>query len=228
VKLRGDCVIHTLSGNQFVSDLHAQGISDFGFTWDGECVTVARFSIQGSYVAVPNLIELDDGSIIRCGRVDKVCLLEGNWVDPLSLKPGSSLLPLYMKKTSGYPTYRDPGNWFKGANSRTDKRRWRRIARMVAEWKLERRLRPDESVRCADGNPCNCSPDNIVIDYKKTKGKKGKATWAQPIFDAHKIYREMRNHELVSATTDVSRELFSINVMDSGNLAVSGIFVGTE
>ena len=237
--LAANCVVHTLAGDCFVEDLLQRLSPPFGYAWDGERVTVNRFMISESHRGQPVELELDDDARIVCDQESKVLTLGAKKVSPLDLDSGSSLLPLYFKLARGDILYREPGNWFKGGKVTSDKKRWRKVSRMVAEWSLGRRLEEGEQVRILNGDKSNCRPDNVVVDYQRQKRPTKVKSFADPIFEAQKLLEEMKNdlrlgkkpprrhgnHKLIRSSVGVSRDLFSIKTFDSGNLAISGIFI---
>jgi hypothetical protein len=238
VLLSADCVVHTLAGDCFVADLLQRIGPSFGFSWDGERVTVNRFMLAGSHVGQPVEIELDDDARIACDQEAKVVLLNTKTARPLDLNSVTSLLPLYFKLSHDHVLYREPGNWFKGGKVAADRKRWRKVSRMVAEWSLGRRLENGEQVRILNGDRANCRPDNVVIDNQPYKKPKKVKSFADPIFEGEKLIQEIendprlglklprrpRNHKLIRAEIGVSRDLFSIKTFDLGNLAINGIF----
>jgi hypothetical protein len=227
VKLAGHCVVPTLEGNLFVKDLSEFKSFAHGFTWDGQRITIARIAASKAHVGVTTVVTLDDEARLTFACGAKVVAREGELLQAEELKPGTSLLPLYIKEENGYLIYREPGNWPKGAEVKTDQNRWRKVGRMVAEWKLGRRLRPGEAVRHADGRKRNNMPNNLVVEFRKRKKPKVCPKFAAPILEAHRFLQGGPNHEVVSANAGVSQELFSLRVMDSDNLAVNGIFVSS-
>jgi hypothetical protein len=96
---------------------------------------------------------------------------------------------------------------------------------MVAEWKLGRRLQASEMVRHVNGDKLCSLPSNLMVESRKRKQEKTRPKFADPIFEAHRVLKEHSNHKVTAAGNGVSRELFSIKVMGSDNLAVNGIFV---
>ncbi len=221
----GNTVIHTLTGDVFASELAALDKPVYVFTWNGERVTVGTLEVQGPLVQVPLRITLDDGSEIYLANGGRFVSRENKIVLARDLEIGESLMPLYLKADSdGYPTYREPGDWNKNAQTQRDGWNWRRVARMVAESKLGRRCRPGDIVRHADGNRKNCLPENLVIAYREPKMTHQKAAFAEPIFEAQRQIKKI-NHKIDDLVVDKSREMFLLRGEGIANVGVGGVFV---
>jgi hypothetical protein len=223
--LPGNALILTLGGPQFVADLDGPTLV---YTWDGDRVTVGTVEAQAGRKAVPHVVELDDGSIVVADHETLVLKRSGSPAYISDLQPDDSLLPLYMKLDSpGYLTYRQPGDWQKGAKTARDSYRWRRVSRMVAEWKLGRRCQPGDVVSFKDGIRTNCHPDNLKIEHKKPRKPKKISKFAEPIFVADRFIKK-HNHRVVQVRLDISRDLFSIRGLEASNLSVGGIFISVD
>lgn len=220
-------VIHTLSGDRFAEDLAGEE-PFYGFTWDGDRVTVGKFIVDGPRLQIPLRVMLDDTSVVYVADGMSMLRRDGERELVRNLEDRDSLLPLYMKiDRDGYPLYREPGDWHRGALTRRDSESWRRISRMVAEWKLGRRCAPGDRVSFADKRRSNCRPDNLVITHKTPKPRQQKADFAEPIFEAARII-ERFNHKIENIDVDISREMFSIKGLDADIIALSGIFMTVD
>lgn len=226
--ISGTTVVHTLTGDKFAGQLALEDKPVHVFTWDGERVTVGLIEIHGPSVQVPLRVTLDDGSEIYLANGGRFVSRENKIVPARDLESGASLMPIYLKEDSdGYPTYREPGDWNKGAQTQRDGWNWRRVARMVAEAKLGRRCRPGDIVRHVDKNRKNCLPSNLFIDYRKPKMTKQKAAFAEPIFEAQRQIKKI-NHKIDNLVVDNSREMYFLRGKGITNVGVGGVFVSTD
>lgn len=229
--LPATAVIHTLSGDVFVSDLIDREEPTHVYTWDGERITVGLILIEEAsrHVSVPLRLELDDGNQIQISNGMQCLLRDGEDQKAVrDLEVGESLLPLYTKPDGqGYITYYEPGKWNKGALTLKDGFNWRKVSRMVAEHRLGRRVRPGDRIAFIDKSKTNCHPDNLDIQFRAPKQKKTKSKWAEPIFEAHRVIGRI-NHKVDNVFVDTSREMFSIKGIGTRNLAVGGVFLTTD
>ncbi len=221
-----DTIIPTLHGDRFLSDIAVAGDSPYVFTWDGERVTVGQISIDHKVNGVPQRLELDDGSEVRLGQNTRILMRDETPVPVSELVTGASLLPLYGKiDKRGYFSYREPGKWHRNALTTKDKQPWRFVSRMVAEWKLGRRVRPGDRISFIDKDRRNCSPDNLLIEYVAPKQQKQTAKFVKPLLKAHRLVEKFKNHKVGDIHVDISGEMFSIKGIGIANLSVGGVFI---
>lgn len=221
-------VIPTLNGDLFALDLAAMEDPVFVYTWDGQKVTIGRILVEPSYLTVPVHLELDDGSDFHVSDQTQVLLRSGERTTAGALTPATSLLPLYYKADSdGYSIYREPGDWNKSALTKRDSWNWRRVSRMVAEWKLGRRCQPGDIVRFVDGNKKNAHPENLLVEFREPKPIKRKIKFVEPLLEAQKFLDD-ENHKVESVQIGVSREMFSITGLKIDNLCVGGVFISVD
>jgi hypothetical protein len=220
-------VVHTLSGDKFAADLYGKD-PVLVYTWDGQRITVGRIQIDDPRVRIPHRISLDDNSILLIDPGTMVLLRDGAPRFPSDLKAGNSLLPLYRKLDSGgYPIYWEPGGWNRSAQTTRDSYRWRRVTRMVAEWKMGRRCRSGDIVSYVSKDRGNCHPDNLKIVHKEIKRPARKVKSIDPLFEAQRFINES-NHKVAQVGVDVSGDLFSIRGLETSNLAVGEIFLSVD
>jgi len=225
--LAGKSLIRTLQGPRFASDLVNEGMT-FVFTWDGVKVTVGEIEVLPGGLSVAREITLDDDEKIYVSKDTSVLLRSGGLVAADGLSAGTSLLPLYTKlDSSGYLTYQEPGSWHRGAKTTRDSYAWRRVSRMVAEWKTRRRCEPGDVVSYRNKNRTDCHPDNLNIEKKPPRKPKKKVKFAEPVFKADQFVQR-HNHKLLRVRVDTSREMFSIRGPEAANLAVNGIFLSVD
>lgn len=225
--LAGESLILTLQGPRFASDLVNQELI-FVFTWDGIKVTVGEIEVLPSSLGVAQEITLDDDTKLYVSKGTAVLLHSGDPASADTLSAGTSLLPLYTKlDSSGYSIYREPGEWHRRAKTTRDSYAWRRVSRMVAEWKSRRRCEPGDVVSFRNNVRTDCHPDNLKFEKKPPRKPKKKVKFAEPIFKAERFIRR-HNHKLVQVRVDTSRDLFSIRGPEAANLAVSGIFISVD
>jgi len=225
--LTGDAVVATLRGTEFVADLADRGPTKI-FTWDGDRITIGEIEVGETQTQISYALDLDDGNTLRVSSETMVLLRNGAPRYPEQLEEDTSLLPLYFKfDGDNYTLYRQVGDWRKGALTTRDSYGWRRLSRMIAEWKMGRRCQPGDVVSFVDGNRTNHDPENIKVSQKRPRKPKRKQKFAEPVFKAHEFIRK-HNHKLVQVRLDTSTDLFSIRGLDGANLAVNGIFVSVD
>lgn len=225
--LDGKALVLTLQGPQFVSDLAEQTLT-YVYTWDGIKVTVGEIEVLPSKYRVSSKIVLDDGEELYVSPETQVLLRSGEPTNIKNLVEGTSLLPLYTKQdSSGYSIYQEPGEWHRGAKTTRDSYAWRRVSRMVAEWKMRRRCEPGDVVTFRNKIRTDCHPDNLQVVKKPPKRPKKKVGFAEPIFEAQRFINR-NNHQIAGVQVDTSRDLFSIRGPESANLAVNGIFISVD
>jgi hypothetical protein len=225
--LSGKALVLTLQGPRFVADLASEGAT-FVYTWDGIKVTVGEIEVLPSKLVIAQAITLDDDETLYVSKGTSVLLRSGDPVTADVLSAGMSLLPLYVKlDSSGYLIYQEPGKWHRGAKTTRDSYAWRKVSRMVAEWKMRRRCEPGDVVSFRNKVRTDCHPNNLKIDKKTPKRPKKKVEFAEPIFEAQRFINR-NNHQVARVRVDTSRDLFSIRGPESANLAVNGIFVSVD
>lgn len=226
--LSGDALVMTLRGQCLLKDLLEAGPS-LVLCWDGERVTVGTIIVHDEFrEVIPHRLDLDDANTFACCSETMVLLRDGAPRYVADLKDGQSLLPLYMKIDSAkYPCYQEPGEWHKKALTASDRNRWRRLSRLVAEWKLGRRCEPGDIVSYVSSNRMDCHPDNLKISRKKRKPTQKKADFAEHLFEAQRFI-DQHNHKVNRVHLDTSRNLLSIRGLGTTNLAVGGIFVSVD
>lgn len=226
--LGAETVVLTLTGPRILNDLVAEG-PIFVLTWDGDRVTVGQITVERTPgLVIPYKIELDDGSWFHCCPDTMVLLRNGAPRFPEQITADTSLLPLYTKlDAAGYPVYQEPGEWHKKALTPSDKNRWRRMSRMVAEWKLKRRCEPGDNISYVSSDRLNCHPDNLKFDRKVRKKTEKRVDFVEPLLKAQKFIDE-NNHKVSRVFLDTSRNLLSIRGLGTGNLSVGGVFASVD
>jgi len=168
--LTPESVVHTLGGDKFAGDL--VGSPTAIFNWDGQRITVGHVQFEEARRGVAVAVHLDDGSVLRVCRDQEFLLRDGARCLVTDLQPGTSLLPLYLSADHhGYLSYVEPGEWHRGGLTRQDRQRRRRVARMVAEWKLKRRVQPGDQIRQPEGRLI-CDPAHVHVSHKPRKQQK--------------------------------------------------------
>lgn len=238
--LTGDTVVLTLEGPKTLAYLAKRCEEEPGFsvplyTWDGERITVgigidARMTKRDKVYSV----YLDDDTIIR-GTADHPFMMRDGTYKPIKeLQSGDSLMPLYLYRDKrGNQTYSENNDYWRSAVNTSDRKKVRRVARMVAEWKLGHRLESGTVVTLVDGNPSNCSPDNVT--HKLIKDRK-KAAWLSAVSQANSLIdlnsnmcKPPLNHKVVKIVPGDVEAVYDISVPGTNNFAVGsysgGIFV---
>jgi len=226
--LGAETLISTLAGPRPISDFIDKGPIRV-FTWDGDRITVGEVEIKDSTrLVIPYCVELDDETkLVLCSET-MLLLKTGAPRFPEQLAPEASLLPLYTKAdVKGYPIYQEPGEWHRAALTPSDRNRWRRVSRMVAEWKLGRRCAPGDIVSYISKDRMNCAPENLRIHQKDRKKTEKKVEFAEPLFEAQRFINKY-NHKITRVYLDTSRSLLSIRGLGTANLSVGGVFVSVD
>lgn len=226
--LGAETVVQTLCGPRILADLVAEGPTHV-LTWDGDRITVGQIRVEHHpALVIPYRIELDDGTAIVCCSETLFLLRCGGPRYPEQIAPDTSLMPLYTKLDSaGYPVYQEPGDWHKKALTPSDRNRWRRVSRLVAEWILKRRCEPGDLVSYLSNDKLNCHPDNLKIDRKARKKTQKRVDFVEPLIMAQKFIDE-NNHRVTRIYLDTSRNLLSIIGLGTANMAVGGVFASVD
>ena len=236
--LRGDMALQTIVGAKKISELSDRTVlnpdhTELAFVLSGGSFFVAEV---GDFRSVGQeqvfAVELDDGNVLHVSPSSQLVMRTGRLKLPPELKPGDSLMPLYLDEDAhGYPTYRVPGRAVK-----------RKISRLIAEWKLGHKLGKGTYVEHIDGDRKNCHPDNLKISINEKMAKrshKNKVVTAvealQTLLDEcaaaspkmAKIIgkRTKRNHKVSRITPGRLEEVYTASVRSVGSLSVSGVFV---
>jgi hypothetical protein len=186
-------------------------------TWKDK-ITLTTLEVTPAPEAEMVEVTLDDMSTLHVSPSAALLARDGREVKATDLAPGLSLLPLYLRtriRAKHYlvEEYFEPGDYYLSAETRTDEEQWRPLVRMVAEWKLGRRLEPNEHVRKPGPN---WGPDDIEIQQQKIPKDKrvSKALWltlleAKEFVKQHKHMigpgkppgrRVPRNHKVLDVT----------------------------
>lgn len=223
-----ESVILTLAGPRILNDLVSEGPT-YVVSWDGDRATVGQVQVETtSNLVIPYKIELDDGSALHCCPETMLLLRNGSPRYPEQITADTSLLPLYTKlDAAGYPVYQEPGEWHKKALTPSDKNRWRRLGRLVAEWQLKRRCEPGDTVSYLSSDRLNCHPDNLKFEKKPRKKTEKRVDFVEPLVQAKKFI-DANNHRVVRVSLDTSRCLLSIRGLGTGNMAVGGVFASVD
>ena len=169
--------------------------------WDGARPTVGEIRLQSAQDHDVLCVGLDDGSDLVVTPDQRLLLRSGNPVRADELCGGESLLPFYTRMAGARLEYLDPGDWHKGGLVAADRRRWRPLARLVAEAMLNRRLQQDEVVRLRRPG-LDHRPENIEIAIKSTRHKKRFDPLGKALAEAMKFMETHRhNHKVASVST---------------------------
>lgn len=227
VAISADTIIHTLKGNARAVRLAAAGEPFHCFTWDGKQITVGEARLSNPHRAQTIRVILDDGTSIRLTKDHPVLGRDGNALVPFSSLTGSSLMPLYLGKTThGYPTYKQLGDICKNAIAPSDRRRVRLIARMVYEWKTGKRIETGMIVRYKDGKRTNCEPENMKLEGKPHA--KRRRTLPPRIAALRRKMRTGNNHKTVGFASYDEEDVFDIDLSSCSNVGAGGIFLVTN
>ena len=177
-------------------------------------------------------VELDDGRVLKVSASSLIVMKSGDRKMAPELVPGDSLLPLYIERDAhDYPTFRIPGEAAR-----------RKIARLMAEWKLGRPLPKGTTVKHVDGNRGNYHPDNLEIILNENRAVKShKNAVVKGLKLANKLFaecaaaspkmakivkrRRWSNHKIVRVTPGTLVEVYTASVRSEVSLSVSGVFL---
>ncbi len=193
--ISSDAILHTLKGDVPVWKVAAMAEETWGFAWDGHRIQPTRIYVDPDPLEdVPVLrVVLDNDKSIIVTPDTRMIARDGSVVAASALTSGQSVMPLYLKSDkNGYPMYRQVADHAVRAQAPApcDRKPWRLVSRMVAEWYRGVPIRPGAYVRHQDGDRSNCTPANLFID---PGGKAGRnrvklptmADWSAP--NNHKV-----------------------------------------
>ncbi len=107
---------------------------------------------------------------LRLRADDQILTLYDGPVRAGDLRPGARLLPFYTRMRGEHVEYFEPSLEFvESANTPTDKNQWRNLSRVTAEYKLKRRLQPDDVVKNVTDDKLNNGVNSIVVRKRKTE-----------------------------------------------------------
>lgn len=190
--------------------------------WIERIVSLGEFSV--------NTVTLDDGSSIKVNKTQNFIMRDNSRLLLSGLSEGKSLMPLYLSKDScGYVIYGENTDYFKKAPAPIDKRYSRKVSRMVAEFKINDRLIQNTHISYKDENRNNCHPDNIEVTYRGDKLRKRTGSLVKALIEARDFINSVnnKNHKVKSITEGGKEVMFGIKA-SCDNIALSGIFVGTD
>lgn len=243
--ISGDTIVHTLSGDTFIIDLVGKAEPTYIFSWDGTHIVPGRILIESTKYRVPVRLTLDSSEELLVTDDSTTYLFEGGRILIQDLQPQSSLLPIYLKTDGdGYPIFREPRGWNRQALTDRDKYAWRKVARMVGDYNLSRRMGPNDRISMVDGNKRNCVPSNVEIKHCIPKQRTWTNKMVAPLADAHDLMEaaknkkkpkkrgrkplKKKNHKLMKIEFDISREMFLIRGINTANFGTSGIFIDVD
>ena len=196
-----NAIVAALSGS--LSLFKFAGSDVLVVSWDGERATVGSVrpsTVQGGAAQEVLDVKLDDGSTITVSP-GQVFLLQKGRKQARDLKSGDSLLAFYTKWVSGYLHYLDPGLWYKGGLTPSDRKCWRPLSRLVAEHSLQRRMKPGEIVRFVNQDRVDARPANLSIVTTPVVQQRRRDPLGQALAAAQKLiaaHRPPKNHSVVS------------------------------
>lgn len=223
----GDEILHTLKGDIPVWKAAAMAEQTWGFTWDGHRIQPIRLYIDPDPIEDVSVLRvvLDNNKSVLMTPDTRVVARDGSVVLASALTPGQSVMPLYMQYAkNGYPMYRQVTDWQtrSQAPAPCDRKPWRLVSRMVAEWYRGAPIRPGAYVRHHDGDRTNCTPVNLFID---PGGKAGRRRVKVPIMQN---WGTPNNHEVVGVQSfGPVNEVFNIQTTAGSHsvFAVSEVMV---
>lgn len=158
------------------------------FAWSGEKITVGVVKSVGESALASRLLRilLEAGHSVRMTHDHEVMTLDGERILACHLKPGQRLLPLHLKENpNGYMEFQQLRVDRDRAPETTDQKYYRKVSRMVGEWKLGARfLDPRTVCRHLDRNRKNCDPDNLEVEETPSEEmiyRRNMVGWAKDI-----------------------------------------------
>jgi len=232
VSIAGDTVIHTLTGPQTVTRIANTDKAVHVFAWNGAKIAGGRIYIPPTPCRAQTYrVVLDNGRSLRVSADQRFLVFTKSepkgveTVQAIDLKPGTSLLPLYLGriKQGGYPTFKQVGDHWKRSACASDRKRWRSVARMVYEWASGDALVPGLRVKHKDGNPDNCHPKNLYIDGTPRPGNRSKLN---RLLD---LQRKIMpgNHKVAGCEPWIEEEdVYDVLPQDCSSVAATEVFLG--
>ena len=237
--LTGDTQVQTLQGPITIERLAKSCEEDPSykfpvFTWDhkDKKITVG-WGCAARFVKVAKvfLVRLDDGQTFRATGNHLWMLRDGSYAETTALSPGQSLMPLYLSTTKqGYTNYKENEDYHKDALTLKDRQRTRPVYRMVAEWKINQRLKPKTWVKFIDRDRSNTHPYNLnIIENKQPPRSKTWEPWVKAIKEAQEFIkankslatrRKTLNHKVLSIEPLGEEPVFCLEVPGTRNYAI--------
>jgi hypothetical protein len=223
----GDARLHTLRGTMPVWKAACEGRPLWGFTWDGDRIWPCRLEVSADPIEDIELLRvvLDNGDTLRVPRDTLFITRHGHRCEASALTVGQSVMPLYLKNGPGdYPMYRQVNDDVRRlAPAPCDRKPWRLIARMVAEWRRNSPVLPGAYVRHINGDRSDCVPSNLRLDT-------GRKARRQRRLRAHCAAQKIKvpgNHKITKLDgVDRVTESFTITPLENAFcFAVSEVFV---
>ena len=204
------------------------------FGWDGSRIVVVNITAcrpVGSLQLFDVLI--DSGDSIKASARTKFVRRDGSSVAPIGLNSNESLLPLYTKVDHhGYTLYKHLSTHYRSAPAPADRSLWRKVSRLIAEWKLGESLLPGTYVEHIDGDRSNAMPSNIRIDHRPDQAKRSSCYGIVDAVNAGQaIIREFNdrkspdNHKVECVEAMSPSAAIEIFVDSHDTIAVSGVFI---
>lgn len=230
--------------------LLSPGVHVYG--WDGERITVGIVDALGEPSPGKRLLRilLEEGHSVRVTHDQSVRTFEGELVQACDLKEGTRLLPLHLKENAhGYLEFQQLRSDRAHAPEITDRRKFRSVARMVAEWKLKARFLDSRTIcRHIDLNRKNCDPSNIDVEETPPGERKYRLElggWARDIRETMEFIKEndklaqpynyktpgdLKNHRVAGVQEIEGDQVVDITLEDGLSFVVGnelgGFFVG--
>lgn len=240
----GGVMIQTLRGSLTVASAAESGTEHYCFSWRDGQITVGKvFVWPEPRVEQTYKVFLDDGSTFLATWDQMIVRRDGGFCT-LSPPLEVSCLPLYTRFQANHWWYRQIGNRRYDALPRADRFRWRRVARMVYEWKSGEPLGWRVYIKHLDRDPQNCTPENLWA------GKAGKYEPQKKIMKLRAVEilkmkdkilpkkksRKRRsrkppdNHKILAVRRVGKNEVYDLDTALPGcfNVGANGIFLVTK
>ena len=234
-----DTLIHTLRGSIPVHKLASLGDRVRCLSWCKDRIGIAELSVDPVPYQVPaHRVVFDNGAamivtnttrfLTRLGdEVGFEVLIQRLQQEDVVSKLGAlthlSVMPIYLSRNNrGYRTYRQMREDYREAPAATDRKRWRTVARLSAEWSRGSHVPAGIYVRHADGDPENCEPENLILEGKGEKAPN--QTKLRRLISASRMARP-NNHKVVGIQHWGDEEVYAVNVIGSSNFAAGEVFL---
>lgn len=172
-------------------------------------------------------IMLDDDSYLKVTGDQEFILRNGEVTKCTDLKCGDSLMPLYISyDRHGYPLYKENSDHNLINESSIDRRRVRKVSRMVAEYKVGVKLQEGTYVNHINENRKNCNPDNLSVEVKKTKTREILDPYIRALKEAKEfIDLNGNNHKVKEVLVGEPEPVYRLIYSSLNNVAISGVFL---
>lgn len=189
-------------------------------------ITCVKAKFKAETIAKSIEVILDDQSSVKVGLNQEFLMRDYTILKLTDLKFNDRLSPFYTRKRVNSLQYYEISDYFKESLRDSDKNRYRNISRLVAEYKLNRRLNFNERVAMADKNQNNCNLENIIITMVGERTRE--YPYVKAVEEAIRVLKLLKNHRILEIKQEETDTLFSVKCAEKVPVAISGIFLMSD